>query len=144
MSLLLNNLKSSDPREVDPNLGTQITQIIPCLDPDTPESQKIDFPIMSQRTMQDDLIQVFDSEDCTANYLAENNPNFINYMPSEEVGEKLIRRMIGLKDPAKELWNGFEVVTEQLTGGFKHAVWTVEPEAVELEVSEPEVKQEEN
>lgn len=114
-----------DDDEVNPNQGSQITQIIPCLDPDIPENQKIDHDKMSQRTVQDNLIEIFQSEDCTPNFLAENSPNFVNYMPSLEVAEKLIRRMINLKeDPAKELWTGFEVKTDPYGGGYKYAVWT--------------------
>ena len=30
-------------------------------------------------------------------------------MPTVEIAEKLIRRMIGLKNPEEELWTGFEV-----------------------------------
>jgi hypothetical protein len=36
-----------DSREVDPKEGKPITELIPCLDPDIPEHDKIDFEIIS-------------------------------------------------------------------------------------------------
>ena len=49
-------------------------------------------------------------------------------MPTAEIAEKLVRRMINLKDPVKELWAGFDVNVDLLTNSYKYAVWTGEPE----------------
>ena len=40
-----------DEDQVDPSKGVPVTQIVPCLDPYTPESEKIDFEVMSKRTL---------------------------------------------------------------------------------------------
>ena len=95
---------------------------------------------MSQRMITDENTAAYQSEDCTPNFLAENNPNFVNYMPTQEIAEKLIRRMIDLKeDPAKDLWSGFQVKLDQYTGGFKYAIrLEKEPEVEEAPVPQDE------
>jgi hypothetical protein len=40
-------------------MGKEITSIIPCLNPDTPESQKIDIEVMSERVTSDRLVTSF-------------------------------------------------------------------------------------
>ena len=42
-------------------------------------------------------------------------------MPSQEIAEKLIKRMTQVKDPVKELWSGFEIVKDIFTGQMKYA-----------------------
>ena len=45
--------------QVDPNQGEPVATIIPCLDPDTPENQKIDFEVISTRVLLDEKILTF-------------------------------------------------------------------------------------
>jgi hypothetical protein len=46
------------------------------------------------------------------------------------VSDKLLRKMLSVKDPEKELWSGFEVTKDIFTGGFKYAVWVGDKDAV--------------
>ena len=49
-----NKSENFEEDQVDPNQGEPVSTIIPCLDPDTPESQKIDFEVMSTRILFDE------------------------------------------------------------------------------------------
>lgn len=48
-----------DPIEVIPSEGKEITALIPCLDPDIPESSKIDLDSMSQRIIVNEILQYY-------------------------------------------------------------------------------------
>lgn len=133
----------TDPREVDPKEGKIITELIPCLDPDIPEIDKIDFEVMSQRFVQTSNLVNYESDECTPNFLAENNPDFVNYMPSYEVADKLLRKMLSVKEPEKELWAGFEVTKDIFTGGYKYARWVGNKNTEESLVTNPEDNKEE-
>jgi len=118
-------------------LGAPFTEIIPCLDPDLAESDKINEEVMGKRVFNNHpSIEIIVSEDCTTDWLALNAPDYYGFMPSQEVIGKVMKLMQTIKNPNDVIWKGFEVILDE-GGNFKHAV-VKGPKKPESASKEPE------
>ena len=87
-------------------LGEPFEDLIPCLNPDTPESEKIDKEKMSIRFLDNHprLEALRNKEICSTDYLALNAPDYYGFMPNQELIDKLIKLMNNVKEPNTVLW----------------------------------------
>lgn len=86
--------------ELDPDkLGPRVDTLLPCLDPDIKAQQKKDTEFMSQRYFESDEMRQYGFfEDCNVNMLAEKFPAFYSFYPTDACMQKLVRRMMQIKD----------------------------------------------
>ena len=87
-------------------MGAQVTQLIPCLDPDVNHK---DTEEMKSRFLVDSS-QFTGSGDMEPLDFANNMPVNIDFYPSDEILKKLIMRSAQIKLVEKELWPGFSVI----------------------------------
>ena len=91
-------------------LGSEVSCILPCLDPDLDSKARKNKDLMGIRFLEQDD-PVFDKDlKVTSEFLGNNYPVEYKFYPSEEVMKKLIIRMSSVKNAAEELWVGFEKV----------------------------------
>lgn len=94
-------------------LGGYVTNLIPCLDPETPDYAKFRFDVVSQRTdMQDPRLQRL-KQKMSAAELSTFEPYYWKFIPDAKVQEKLLMKMATLQDEEKELWQGFGISMEE-------------------------------
>ena len=107
---------------LDPKaLGEPYEDVVPCLNPDTSESDKIDKDIMGTRYLPDHKrLARLRSDSCTTDFLALNAPDYYGFMPNQDVIDKLIKLMSNIKEPNTVLWEGFDVIYHE-NGDFKYA-----------------------
>lgn len=97
-------------------LGRPVDLLIPCLDPDLPESKrKANADLACERYVEggDPIFELdlSDPEQATPGFLGEHYPDQLAFYPSEEVQKKLIMRMVQCgKKWERDLWQGFRPV----------------------------------
>ena len=90
-SYILSNFKGE-------NLGNHVDFLPSCLDPDT-KSHVFERIVIGK-----------DEPIGTIHDLQKNMPVLLNFYPSDQIITKLVLRSLQIKDPEKELWEGFHPV----------------------------------
>lgn len=86
-------------------------------------------------------IQIIENEDCTADWLALNAPDYYGFVPSKDLTEKIVNLMHNIQNPNEVIWHGFDVVLDEL-GDFKYAKVKNKNQPKELEKPAEDGKEE--
>ena len=99
-----------DPKFNAEKLGKHMECMPPCLNPD---SKKEDREKITKQYFIDDTPQELKEEKLTNSNIADFYPVMVDFYPTPETVQKLIKRSMQIKDPDLDLWLGFTKIIHE-------------------------------
>ena len=99
-----------DPKFNAERLGKHVEFLPPCLDPDAKKEDRERIP---KQYFYNDTPQEIQGGKLTNSNIADFYPIMVDFYPTPETVQKLIKRAMQIKDPDADLWLGFNKIIHE-------------------------------